>query len=53
MVFISNLLMRLFRAAIQVIVRGYISSLRIETIGRSGEWDYLCTFQCVMSEMNI
>ena len=34
-------------------VRGYLSSIGIETIGRFGEWDYLWSDQALMSGINI
>lgn len=35
------------------IVRGYLSSVGVETIGRFGEWDYLWSDQALMSGMLI
>ena len=35
------------------IVRNYLSSMRIETIGRFGEWDYLWSDQSLISGMRI
>lgn len=35
------------------IVRGYLQSIGIETIGRFGEWDYLWSDQSLVSGMNI
>ena len=35
------------------IVRDYLSSVGIETIGRFGEWDYLWSDQSLLSGLNI
>jgi protoporphyrinogen oxidase len=35
------------------IVRDYLSSIGVETIGRFGEWDYLWSDQSMLSGMNI